>query len=210
MTQTPFSEADYSLLASIVFRPGYPGYRPNVVESPNGDGKLDSDKRYAHIATKYLDKSKMGRLEYRTLHLALEIAHDLAVSVFRELNLPSTFFPVESRGALRVLEYPVDAISNVHTDFDLFTLMMYRDQPDRFYTSRNQPPEHINSLNPGIHYGEIMELLGAGEATPHSVLPSDTVQHSIVYFAIPAWESILPDGRSVETYLNERLSRSRY
>ncbi len=49
-----FSKIEFDALSSLVFRPGYPGYKPNVVEAPNGDGKLDTDKRYSHVAIKYI------------------------------------------------------------------------------------------------------------------------------------------------------------
>ena len=54
-----FTESDYKLLHSLVFQPDYPGYRPTLIEAPNGDDKLDVGKRYAHVSTKYLDRLKL-------------------------------------------------------------------------------------------------------------------------------------------------------
>ena len=49
-----FTPSEYYLLSELVFQDWYPGYRKNVVESPNGDGNWDTEKRYAHVAHKYL------------------------------------------------------------------------------------------------------------------------------------------------------------
>lgn len=43
----PFTAFDYSNLYDRVFQPDYPGYKPSVTEIPNGDGKADTEKRYA-------------------------------------------------------------------------------------------------------------------------------------------------------------------
>ena len=48
-----FSKEDYDRLHSLVFRVDYTGFKPTVNEIPNGDGREDKYKRYAHVATKY-------------------------------------------------------------------------------------------------------------------------------------------------------------
>ena len=55
-----FTPSEYYLLSELVFQDWYPGYRKNVVESPNGDGNWDTEKRYAHVAHKYLKKKWRG------------------------------------------------------------------------------------------------------------------------------------------------------
>ena len=49
-----FNSHDYDLLARL-FRPecAYSGYKPDTREVPNGDGKVDAEKRYLHVALKY-------------------------------------------------------------------------------------------------------------------------------------------------------------
>lgn len=220
---------NYEQLHSIVFRtgaagePAYPGYKPEVRELPNGDGKVDSEKRYAHIASKYLrDFTSHGEKE---LCLALVDAHKLALRVASELAVPFNFLPHIQFSALRVLEYPAGATSNLHTDFDLFTLMIYRDQPDCFVahdlreTVRGDVVSFekgagdrllaARKLNAQLHVGELGELIGLGPATPHEVIASSRPQHSIVYFAIPDHGAVLPTGQTVGDWLTERMSRSR-
>jgi hypothetical protein len=51
----PFTAEDYAELYELAFNVKNPGYKPFTFESPNGDGKFDFDKRYAHIAMKYLN-----------------------------------------------------------------------------------------------------------------------------------------------------------
>jgi isopenicillin N synthase-like dioxygenase len=208
------------LLHSIVFRDGYAGYKPNVIEIPNGDGKADSLKRYAHIATKYFQT----RAERLALTPFLELAHSKALEISEALDLPYAFEPRIEYGALRILDYPPGAISNEHEDFDLFTLMCYRDQPDRFvakhvkddaslraYWLRGNPAplEVLRHHNSQAHMGQLGTEIGLGPATPHQVLASETRQFSIVYFAIPDHASILPSGLTVRGWLNERMARSR-
>lgn len=212
-----FSADDYQTLHRIVFADGYPGYKPTVKEIPNGDGKVDAEKRFAHVAPKYLTNAVQHE-DKAVLQEFLQIAHDVAEEAAFAAGVPFAFFPDIRYGALRVLEYPPGAISHTHEDFDLFTLMCHRDQPDRFYSH----DEHDSSLttaylsidlirlhNPQAHLGQLGEAIGLGRATPHEVLPSETVQRSIVYFAIPDHDAVLPDGVTVRDWLNERMARSR-
>jgi hypothetical protein len=202
-----FSQEDYEKLHELVFRPDYSGYKPAVIEIPNGDEKADSEKRYAHVAPKYM----MTEQQRQDLMPYLERAHALALQAAGATDLRIEYYPKIEHGALRVLDYPPGAISNIHEDFDLFTLMMYRDQPDKFKSVEKYSPalDKIRSFNRQAHIGQLGEILGLGEATRHWVDPSETTQRSIVYFAIPDHELVLPDGKRVRDWLNERMARSR-
>ncbi len=233
------NKQQYDQLASIVFRldadgkPTYPGYRPEVKELPNGDGKVEADKRYAHVSNKNqitcAAEPTPTLREWRLLDDALMAAHALAMRVAKALDVLYSFLPEFRYGALRILEYPPQATSNLHTDFDLFTLMIYRDQPECFITYDTAPhycpPSdsdrrlgEARKLNAQLHIGELGELIGLGPATPHEVIASNEVQHAIVYFAIPDHAAVLPqsserllaDGPlTVGEWLTERMSRSR-
>lgn len=243
-----FSAADYQTLAQIVFaleadgRPRYPGYRPEVVELPNGDGRADRAKRYAHIATKYLTQA--GPADAVRLNPYLLRAHAEAERVARALGVPEAFMPDIRFSALRVLEYPPGATSARHTDFDLFTLLCYRDRPEWLVRHRTpgEIPLHLDALDcvsPGLHLGELGEIVGLGPATPHEVVPVYDApwksaptwpaprmrQHSIVYFALPSHDARFPGpqdssvwtnlpygalaGQTVGQWLSERMARSR-
>ena len=200
---TVFTEADYRALAAIVFLPDYPGNATarGVVEAPNGDGKLDATKRYAHVATKYLDKAR-GALtipDYQLLCGALLHAHEQAVQVATAWGVQGVFLPCFNAGALRVLKYPAGAGSAVHTDFDLFTLNLYRNVPNPGLGGTSEP----------VHMGELGELLGLGPARRHHVEPLPVVQRSIVYFAIPDHAAVLPSGQTVGDWIAARIARSR-
>jgi hypothetical protein len=203
-----FNAFDYADLHSRVFRPDFAGYRPNVVESPHGDGKLDAEKRYAHVSAKNLRTPE----ERAELLPYLELAHGLALKAARLMSVPALFFPKLEHGALRVLEYPAGALSHRHEDFDLFTIMCYRDQPEKFQADEvvSSPALWaLHQVDKQGHLGEIAAELGLGPATPHWVEPSDVIQHSIVYFAIPDHSARLPNGLTVGDWLTARLARSR-
>ncbi len=241
MTQL-FNASDYATIHSLVFRDDYPGYKPNVVESPNGDGKLDSLKRYAHVADKYLSHKKTGSLsdyckslsdgrgayndDMDLLSKYLDRAHNLSLEVAISIGVPRAFWPVRKYGALRVLEYGADAVTNPHTDFDLFTLMCYRNLPEYFRycdgpwmdMERLERQQKVISrameLNSQIHFGEILEEICPEHfvAHPHEVIASGgPSQYSIVYFAVPDEEkAVLPSGLTVGQWMAERKGRSRY
>jgi hypothetical protein len=202
-----FPEEDYWDMHSIVFRDDYPGYKPDVIEIPHGDGKADAKKRYAHIATKYFT----GLWHEKYLAPYLEKAHLLACKAALLANVPAAFMPELAYGALRILDYPPGAESNRHEDFDLFTLLLYRDQPDKFCSEEVSSPalDAIRTMNAQAHLGQLGTAIGLGPATTHWVIPSDEAQHSIVYFSIPNHDAILPDGTTVRDWLNERMARSR-
>lgn len=211
-----FTREEYEKIHELVFRPDYSGYKPAVKEIPNGDGKVDADKRYAHIAPKYL----LTEQQREDLMPFYNRAHELSLQMAGATDLPIAYYPDHRYGALRVLEYPVGSISNEHEDFDLFTLMAYRDQPDKF-KSKDAYSENLKKLrafNQQAHIGQLGELVGLGTATPHEVVASETVQHSIVFFTIPDHEAELPStfvkgviqpAQKVREWLNERMARSR-
>jgi hypothetical protein len=202
-----FTQSQYETLHHLVFRPDYLGYKPTVQEIPNGDGKVDAEKKYAHVAFKYFRTSDEAALMSHFVYSA----HWYAEQAAKASGIPREFWPDIRYGALRVLDYPPGAVSNKHEDFDLFTLMMYRDQPECFRADEVDAPllEKIRAINPQAHLGQLGQEIGLGQATPHEVVASSTPQHSIVYFAIPDWDATLPSGIKVKDWLNERMARSR-
>jgi len=204
-----WNKIDYGVMSSIVFKTDYPGLKPTVVESPHGDGKLDTGKCYAHIALKYLKEYK-NVANVRVLMAYLNEANKLAYTCAKELGIPHEYLPNIEDSTIRILSYPPQAISNEHTDFDLFTLMMYRNQPECFNYCRNAPAREFQAGYPQIHYGELLALVADYPATYHEVLSSEIPQESIVFFAMPSLTAILPDGQTVRTWLKERKDRSRY
>ncbi len=205
-----FDTDDYDTLHDLVFRTDYPGYKPAVVEIPNGDGKRDAEKKYAHVAPKYFKMITQSIFMNGFLYQA----HALAMRAAEAAGFPEHLMPDLRYGALRILDYPPGAMSNLHKDFDLFTLMCYRDQPDKFVAHESGGDDlgvitKIREYNPQAHLGEIAETEGLGSATPHEVLASDTPQRSIVYFAIPDHDAVLRTGETVRDWLNNRMARSR-
>lgn len=207
-----FTAEDYGILSDLVFEDKYPGYRKNVIESPNGDGNWDTEKRYAHVAVKYLDEYN----PYKVLVLDkyLSLANNRAIEIAIELGVPKVFWPDIRYSALRILEYPPGSISHPHTDFDLFTLMCYRNIPQNFKYTNNRISVQLdaaNKLNKQIHFGEILELLlPSYKATEHQVMNDfERTQYSIVYFSIPDHEAVLPNGTTVGAWIDERIGRSR-
>lgn len=200
---TPFSVSEYNFLSHKVFHVKYPGYKPTVHEAPNGDGKVDAAKRYAHVALKYQHPHEDIQELLDGLFLR---AHRMALKVAQELKVPERFLPRADFGALRVLDYPPGVGGHEHTDFDLFTLNLWRDLPDQVIADPHPP---------GVHIGELGELLGLGPATKHSVLPAPGRQRSMVYFAIPDHFAVLPwdadtEALTVGDWIQERIARSRY
>ncbi len=218
--ETMFDIHVYEAIHERAFRPGYPGYKPEVKEIPNGDGKVDAEKRYSHVAPKYLTEA-VSPGDKAVLMTYLQRAHDVATIAATDAGVPAEFMPDIRYGALRILDYPPGSVSNPHEDFDLFTLMCYRDQPDRFLAHDDEdavnPFSQISAIrrhNKQAHLGQLGEAIGLGKATPHEVLASESRQCSIVYFAIPNHDSLLPPTASgtrltVRDWLNERMARSR-
>jgi hypothetical protein len=242
-----FTAGDYQTLHSIVFatdadgRPRYPGYRPELVEYPSKDGtpdERDRMKRFAHVAFKYLD-TYAAATEDTSEHVCilrdmLDRCHAEALRVAKALGLPEAFTPRIEYSALRILDYPPGAGTQLHTDFNLFTLLCYRDRPEGLvrysYDGIDEAPAALDAIAPGLHIGELGEIVGLGPATPHEVVPvyeplgtagtwemfhgaAPAPQHSIVYFAIPDHDAVLngePGGwLTVGQWLAERMARSR-
>jgi len=217
-----FKIAEYDLIHSLVFRGDYPGYKPDVKELPNGDGKVDR-KKYAHVSLKYL--AGWGNcIERMALLQVIFMAHGLAETIYQEWGGPQAFRPDIRYSALRVLEYAPGDLSHPHQDFDLFTNMLYRDAPKKFKAEYSEVPPQVAAIDPYCHIGQLGELIGLGKATTHQVLTSSLPQHSMVYFSIPDWDAKLPPGAeadriaeffkilrppTVKDWLNERMARSR-
>lgn len=190
-----FSESDYETLRRHAFADYYAGYRPQVQEAPNGDDVWDTAKRYAHVALKY----SPGPALLEAFNLAFEEAR----RVHRALEAPPHLIPSRQECCLRILDYPPAAGSAEHTDFDFFTLQLYRDKPEAFVYS--VAPED-DAISRGIHFGEMAEVCGFRKATPHKVRPMMTRQRSIVFFALPARHATL---LTAGEWLDERYARSR-
>lgn len=243
----------------------YAGYKPDVVEAPNGDAghvwhdrgdgtgecsacgwdtserageipdpvcpkraqRLDAQKRYIHIAPKYLAQH-LG-LEWPREYLAR--GHYEACRVAEALGVPAAYYPRVADGTLRVLDYPVGAGTAEHKDPDLFSIVLYRSTPKDLVLSHpacdNWPGgspsarDRAREISPGLHIGELGELIGLGPATPHSVPARPYRQQSIVYFAMPDHAARLPgcvhgdrcgcaSSQTVGEWLKERMARSRY
>lgn len=198
---------DYQNLHAMVFQPDYPGYKPRVFEAPNGDGRLDTGKRYAHVSQKYVHPHYATQQYLRCVY---DQAFYEACRVADELKVPLSYWPERAHSALRVLEYPFGAGSEQHTDFDLFTILCYRNGPGLV---RDDPTvETLDAVSPELHIGELGELCGLGPATPHRVEPryDGEVQKSVVFFAVPDYFAPLPSGQTVGDWMAERKSRSRY
>ncbi len=211
-----FSAADYAALAAIVFRPDYPGNATarGVVEAPNGDANArDTGKKYAHISDQYLDALPHGRNNdaVKVLDEYMYQAFIRACQVAEALDVPMAFWPRLEFGCLRVLEYPPGAGSAPHTDVGLLTLNLYRDQPEKLLTYATGVHDDWSSVGvPPYHLGRLAREIGIGTAAPHRVDPSTTSQHSIVYFAVPNHDAMLPSGQRLGNWLDREMAKMRY
>jgi len=198
-----FTEEDYAHL-HVLFRKGYAGYKPDVLEVPTGDGKVDTHKRYLHVALKYNPPS------WALWYLAR--AHFEACRIAEAIGVPAEFYPKVENGTLRVLDYPAGAGSAEHTDFDLFTVHCYRSTPEDFKRSRPVDPR-AEAIDPHVHIGEIGDIVGLGNATPHLVPERPYAQQAIVYFAMPAQDAFIYNAngyrKTVREWVAERTARSR-
>lgn len=230
--------------------PVYAGYKPNVAEAPNGDTRECRDcggegayqswpnlpthtcpacagtgrvpnvapptTRYLHVAPKYAPPP------WAMAYLAR--AHYEACRVAEALGVPATYYPRVADGTLRVLDYDVGGSQPEHTDFDLFTIVLYRStlaDLERRQDARVRGLAEAEVISPGLHIGELGELVGLGPATPHRVPARPYAQQSIVYFAMPDHAARLPcpssakraesgePGDTVGTWLAARIARSR-
>jgi hypothetical protein len=178
-------------------------------------------KRYLHVAPKYDPPA------WAMAYLAR--AHYEACRVAEALNVPAAYYPRVADGTLRVLEYPPGAGTVEHKDFDLFTIVLWRSTPEDLerrdaYEDGGMGvyPERLDTVSPGLHIGELGELVGLGPATPHRVPARPYAQKSILYFAMPDHGARLPNryapgwiagdpcgGETVGEWLDKRKSASR-
>lgn len=180
----------------------YAGYKPDVLEAPNGDGKIDATKRYLHVALKY-DPPDWARWY-------LARAHFEACRIAEAIGVPAEFYPKVENGTLRVLEYPAGAGSAEHTDFDLFTVHCYRSTPEDFViVDGPKRPTQATDIDPQVHFGDIGQEIGLGPATRHGVPERPYPQKAIVYFAMPANGARMPDGSRAIDWIADRYARSR-
>lgn len=188
-------------------------------EDCDGTGRVPNvapvTTRYLHVAPKYCPPP------WAMAYLAR--AHYEACRVAEALGVPAAYYPRVADGTLRVLDYDVGGSQPEHTDFDLFTIVLYRSTP--LDLERRAPLlasadlaarlDAGDAISPGLHIGELGELVGLGPATPHRVPARPYRQQSIVYFAMPDHAAVLPEphnmrvGATVGEWLNERLARSR-
>lgn len=200
---------------SKLFSPGYAGYKPDVREAPNSDGRVDEGKRYLHVALKY-DPPEWARD-------ILACAHFEALQIAERIGVPDAFYPRAENGTLRVLEYSsaghdsdtlcmhcgcswfpgMDHIvcpalgasygTAEHTDFDLFTVNLWRSTPeDHEHYTGEDACGWFKGTNGAHHVGRIGELVGLGPATLHRVPARPYAQRALVYFAMPANSAPLP------------------
>lgn len=204
-----FTVEDYNKLCEL-FMGGYAGYKPEVLEAPNGDGNIDETKRYLHVALKY-DPPEWARK-------FLARAHFEACRVAEAIKIPDEYYPKVENGTLRVLQYPAGSGSAEHTDFDLFTIHCYRSTPEDFCRV-DAVDARAESVDPDVHFGDIGEAVGLGKATRHYVPERNYSQQAIVYFAMPANGVAMPDsacdasslprGTTAIDWIADRYKRSR-
>jgi hypothetical protein len=208
-----FDAVDYLRLAPLFRLIGYKGYKPAEREAPNSDGRVDEGKRYLHVALKY--DPPAWAVEY------LARAHFEACRVAEALRVPDAFYPRVENGTLRVLEYPAGAGTEEHTDFDLFTVNLWRSTPEDHEHYATLPPTRgfawQKGTNGAHHIGRIGELVGLGPATPHRVPARPYAQKALVYFAMPAMAARFPltnplsgwGGTTVREWLDDVYAKSR-
>lgn len=194
-------------LIEYAFSDANPGWRPEIQESPNGDGVWDTNKRFAHLAPKYFTEATPD-----FVLAAYEKQLGLATHACRLLQIPKAFHPGRDC-TLRVLDYPAGATTAPHTDFDLFTMRVWRDASHafRYLGGRGVELWAIRGRYPGLHFGELMAEIDPKrwEATEHEVVASDEPQSSCVFFVMPDLGAVLPSGLAVGDWLEERKARSR-
>lgn len=188
----------FEQLYQTMFSHGFTGYTPAIAEAPNGNGKVDVQKRYSHLNRRTLPSASPA--EIGLLSTVFNGCMGAAFEHVRTMNIPHSFMPSAEDSTLRVLEYPPGATSAEHTDFDLFTINLYRSHEDLIVPKMP------------IHFGELAEIISGGwlKATSHHVKAHSTqTQRSAVFFVMPRLDAVLPDGVTVRAWLNERKSRAR-
>ena len=183
-----------------MFSPTFTGYTPAVAEAPNGDGRVDVQKRYAHLNLRTIDSVEAALYRLRLEDLFNQCMQE-AFKFAEAMNISEMYWSSAEDSTLRLLEYPPGSTSAEHTDFDLFTINVYRSHP--------------GLLHPGgvrVHFGELAEIISGGwlKATSHHVGAHPTqTQRSAVFFAMPPLDAVLPTGATVREWLTERKARSR-
>lgn len=178
-----------------MFSPTFSGFTPAIAEAPNGDGKVDAQKRYAH-----LNRRTLPSAPFAALADLFDSCMALALEHARTMNIPRELMPSAEDSTLRLLEYPPGATSAEHTDFDLFTINLYRSHEDLIVPKMP------------IHFGELAEIVSGGwlKAVSHHVKAHPTqTQRSAVFFAMPPLAATLPTGITVREWVTERKARSR-
>lgn len=180
-----FNRTDFDQLSTL-FDPeaNYKGYKPAVRERPDGDARVDTEKKFLHVALKYNPPEWALRLLAR--------AHMAASEIAERLSVPSAWRPAIENATLRVLYYPVGAGTEEHTDFDLFTVNCWRDPVGDMWARVGNGGSCITNDYMPFHVGELGTMCGMGTATRHLVSPRDYEQRAIVYFASPAMATPLP------------------
>ena len=212
------STAEFRTLYTAVFNPAneFPGYRPNVMEAPDGDWVFDKQKHYAHVATKYL-------AEYDGYYKAVltQLLHkwtDYAVERAIELGFPMKWWPSPEDSTIRIQAYPPGADSAPHYDFDLFTLFMYRNLAENYECMDGDHLDRYRWVKPdalnadAFHYGELATLINENyRPTKHQVHADakNRTQYAAVFFAMPRLDLTLPGGLKVQEWLDDRKWRSR-
>jgi hypothetical protein len=195
-------QGELDRLFDFAFGPTNPGYRPQVVESPDGDGVWDAQKRFAHVAPKY----GLG-----PMHGLYERAFALARDVCIDLGIPPQFHPGPD-STIRVLDYPPGATTAPHADWNLLTLSLYRDTLDPFrYLSGESEPTLADARKvwPGIHFGYLMADITGIEPTRHEVVATKERQRSVVFFVVPSHTAVLHCGLTVGAWLDDMKTRAR-
>ena len=205
----------YHDLLSTLFDPeyAYAGYKPAEAEIPNADGIVDTGKRYLHIARKYDPPDWAAEV--------LATAHWQACLIAERIGVPDMYYPRTENGTLRVLEYSAGAGSSEHTDFDLFTVNLWRSSPiDHEWGEQDADQRWTwHRGAEAYHVGELGEIVGMGRARMHRVIARPYAQRALVYFAMPANSARLPfvpscnpprwSSQRVGEWVAERTARSR-
>lgn len=203
-----FTASDYARISNIAFTETYRGYMQNTREG--------EQRHISSVMYNLLDKPDIGisQSEVSILKSYVKIAHERAVEVAVLLGIPRIFWPHIDSGILRVLEYPPETCNPKHIDYDLFTLMCYRNLPDNFRYVGEQSKDALeiaNTLNKQFHFGRLISTACKGmyHATSHEVIvdASQRTQYSIVYFANPHFDAVLPNGNTVGTWVRNKMNR---
>lgn len=200
------NKEEFDKLREYAFSDDNPGWKPGVQEAPNGDGEWDRTKRFAHLAPKYFDDSTPTFVVD-----AWAAGMREAERASRQLGIPAAMMPGPD-STLRILEYPPGATSAEHTDFDLFTLRLYRnlESPFKYLGWGGRELAEARKDFEGIHFGEIMAVLSERFlATKHKVTATPAEwQYAAVFFAVPSWTAMLPCGKTVHDWMQERKASS--